>query len=537
MNSHQQMQRVSELRMRRWGRHEASASSSISASELELSLRTASLNTSFSTSETICETATTTSSPSTRERRSGGSFNVTSRTASTASSDSPVNFEFCRAGSSTGQSNYHGGGGGSRAASPLLNGSSPCPSPTPRSPRSPMTPRSSRSPCRSPSSQQPSPGHQTPTSASPHPYSSRRRSGVATGNLARLASRRSSRDSEAGEPSPLQCVRNNQRRTSNFLEIPDPVHFRPRVCSLPENSRAPYNPRSRDDIYRLRNFSITSKGVVNRGDALISRHSRSNTSINSTLTALSSRSGRSRSGERSFGGSCCGSSYVSSEESSDHSNTKYRVVMLGAAGVGKTALVSQFMTSEYMNTYDASLDDEFGEKTVSVLLDGEESEMIFIDHASAEMSVENCLTTYDPHAFVLIYSITDRGSFQFAEEVLKYLWQESCTKEKAVILVGNKVDLARSRIIKCEDGKKLATEHDCKFIETSSGIQHNVDELLVGVLKQIRLREDLDKKRRKKKLMGSGSRTSLSLGVARDILQKMCLQDNRSKSCENLLVL
>lgn len=70
------------------------------------------------------------------------------------------------------------------------------------------------------------------------------------------------------------------------MKFSDPVHFRPRVCSLPaENSRAPYNPRSKDDIYRLRNFSITSKGVVNRGDALISRHSRSNTSINSTLTA------------------------------------------------------------------------------------------------------------------------------------------------------------------------------------------------------------------------------------------------------------
>lgn len=87
------------------------------------------------------------------------------------------------------------------------------------------------------------------------------------------------------------------------------------------------------------------------------------------------------------------------------------------------------------------------------------------------------------------------------------------------------------------DGKQLAMAHDCKFIETSSGIQHNVDELLVGVLKQIRLREEADKKKRKKKLMGGGSRTSLSLGIARDILQKMCLQDNRSKSCENLLVL
>lgn len=34
---------------------------------------------------------------------------------------------------------------------------------------------------------------------------------------------------------------------------------------------------------------------------------------------------------------------------------KYRVAMLGDNGTGKTALVSQFLTSEYMNTYDASL--------------------------------------------------------------------------------------------------------------------------------------------------------------------------------------
>ncbi|KAG8223025.1 hypothetical protein J437_LFUL001347 [Ladona fulva] len=93
--------------------------------------------------------------------------------------------------------------------------------------------------------------------------------------------------------------------------------------------------------------------------------------------------------------------------------------------------------------------------------------------------------------------------------------------------------------------------HDCKFIETSSGIQHNVDELLVGVLKQVRLRESRDRKLRKKKgnqVNGSsvnkkgrhhlyGSKTSLSLHVAREILSKMCLNDSKSKSCENLHVL
>lgn len=33
------------------------------------------------------------------------------------------------------------------------------------------------------------------------------------------------------------------------------------------------------------------------------------------------------------------------------------------------------------------IDDESGEKAVSVLLNGEESELIFIDHSMAEMSV------------------------------------------------------------------------------------------------------------------------------------------------------
>ena len=33
----------------------------------------------------------------------------------------------------------------------------------------------------------------------------------------------------------------------------------------------------------------------------------------------------------------------------------FRVLILGLSGVGKTALTAQFMTSEYLNTYDASL--------------------------------------------------------------------------------------------------------------------------------------------------------------------------------------
>ncbi|XP_032687172.1 uncharacterized protein LOC116851648 isoform X3 [Odontomachus brunneus] len=380
--------------------------------------------------------------------------------------------------------------------------------------------------------------------------SSPRRRGSMKGGLAYLASRRGSRDSQCSNMSnvsnedvgPLNFSahpRGRQRRTSNFLELPVlrfvtvPDHIRPRVHSLPEKA---YNPRASDDLYRLRAFSITHKGVVNRGDSIISRRSRSNTSVNSSRNSNVS-------GERSpFEGSCCSGQGASSESDIDEV-TKYRVVLLGDSGVGKTALVSQFMTSEYMNTYDASLDDEFGEKTVSILLDGEESEMVFIDHPHVEMSVENSLSTYEPHACIVVYSIVSRTSFQVAEEILNYLWREHYTQERSVIVVANKSDLARSRIISANEGKHLATSHECKFIETSSGIQHNVDELLVGILKQIRLRETRDKKLRRQGSKGKllsrlhNSKTVLSLNLAREILNKMCLNDNKSKSCENLHVL
>ena len=45
------------------------------------------------------------------------------------------------------------------------------------------------------------------------------------GNLAYLASRRSSRDSEAGDVAPLNHSRYRRRRTSNFLELPSEFYI------------------------------------------------------------------------------------------------------------------------------------------------------------------------------------------------------------------------------------------------------------------------------------------------------------------------
>ncbi|XP_059088490.1 serine/arginine repetitive matrix protein 2-like [Tigriopus californicus] len=451
--------------------------------------------------------------------------------------------------------------------------SSPLPpiaqSPSGRSRLSPKSPRSPRSPCSpySPRAMSPVPPQSPGSYRSPSPGP--------TGNFARLASRRRS---HAALPS-----MNMRRRTSNFLELPvaDYQMRQRRYCSLPENG---YNPRN--EIYKLRAFSISPKGaLIKHGDQLASRRSRSSAGSTANTSRTPSRCGSpqtSRPGSRdvsplprspvgtntnsaafspksqwSTNGSSQQSSFVEDEPSSlieavpeedeeevgvagpETTTIKYRVAMLGDNGTGKTALVSQFLTSEYMNTYDASLDEEFGERSVSVVLDGEESEMVCIDHTNGEMSVENTLSTYEPHACVVIYSVVDAASFATAEDILGYLWRIGfCDSQKAtVILVGNKVDLERSRIIYQDAGKKLAVSYGAKFIETSVGIQHNVDELLVGILKQIRLHQTMDRKRKASKPTSSPLHT---LQVARDILSRVCInakQASFTKSCENLHVL
>ena len=96
----------------------------------------------------------------------------------------------------------------------------------------------------------------------------------------------------------------------------------------------------------------------------------------------------------------------------------------------------------------------------------------------------------------------------------------------------------------------MAQNTKVKFIEASVGIQHNIDELLVGVLKQIRFKReksegspkyisDNSPSKRQSKDLRRASSPLRTLQVARDILAKVCLSSKTSSSeepCENLLV-
>lgn len=389
-------------------------------------------------------------------------------------------------------------------------------------------------------------------------------------------------------------AQNRPRRTSNFLELPVSDYElrlrQKRHCSLPERS---YNPRQApNEFYKFRSFSIKPNGcLINHGDVIAKRRASKSSSCSTANTSRNNSPGsprkfgsphgsrdaspRCKSPVESFTfttapGSSSGSKTTKSSGGDTNSCSvdeiaedqacldeteevqKHRVCILGTNDVGKTSLVNQFLTSEYMNTYDASLDDEYGERCVSVNLDGEESELVFIDHPAGEMSVENMLSTYEPHACVVVYSVVDRGTFQNAEDILGYLWRFGFAKKMTLLLVANKVDMERSRLVTCEEGRKLARSCEAKFIETSAGIQHNVDELLVGVLKQIRLRIEIQTMSSSNKKKSEDDSESCiieksnrltsplrTLQVARDIISRTCFSHKKGRpmECENLHIL
>ncbi|XP_040060926.1 GTP-binding protein REM 1 [Gasterosteus aculeatus] len=235
----------------------------------------------------------------------------------------------------------------------------------------------------------------------------------------------------------------------------------------------------------------------------------------------------------------------SDDDSQSDSDCVYRVVLLGDHGVGKTSLAGIFAG---ITEKDEQPGEESYERTLTV--DGEESTLVVMDtwendkleddEDEDDSSQHDCLKVGS--AYVIVYSVTDRASFDAASELRITLRRTRQAEDLPIILVGNKSDLVRSREVAVEEGRACAVVFDCKFIETSASLQHNVTELFEGVIRQIRLRRgDAEAARRR----GSAFKRKESLTQkARRFLDRLVARNNqrmavkvRSKSCHDLAVL
>ncbi|KAI3361023.1 hypothetical protein L3Q82_013219 [Scortum barcoo] len=203
-------------------------------------------------------------------------------------------------------------------------------------------------------------------------------------------------------------------------------------------------------------------------------------------------------------------SVISSDSSGEAAEPEspYRVVLLGASGVGKTAFTSIFAgAADSMDSDDCELcGDEVCEKVIEV--DGEPATITLLDTWDAETDSEWAqeLHMQTGDAYLLLYSVTDRASFLRASELRITLRRFRPAQHTPIILVGNKCDLVRRREVSVSEGRACAAVFDCKFIETSAAMQHNVWEAFHGIVRQLRLRRDSKEANKRRKHINYNTR-------------------------------
>ncbi|KAI0398820.1 putative small G-protein Ras2 [Xylaria palmicola] len=165
--------------------------------------------------------------------------------------------------------------------------------------------------------------------------------------------------------------------------------------------------------------------------------------------------------------------------------TDYRIGVLGAAGVGKTSLIIQFLGRGFSQNYDPTIDDFFrGRSTIKDL----QYLLELLDTSGHEVYAslqDDRIRQSD--GVVLVYDVTSRDSFEslqlLIEQVIRVKGWAPFPSRLPIMIVGNKIDLQARRVVEAREGHDLAVDNNCMFTETSAKYGKDVDKAFSDVVK------------------------------------------------------
>lgn len=177
-------------------------------------------------------------------------------------------------------------------------------------------------------------------------------------------------------------------------------------------------------------------------------------------------------------------------------SAEVKLAVFGRAGVGKSAIVVRFLTKRFIWEYDPTLESTYRHQAA---IDDEVISMEILDTAGQEDVVQRESHMRWAEAFILVYDITDRISFEEVISLKNFLDEIKKPKNVTLILVGNKADLDHSRQVATEEGEKVATEMACAFYECSACTgEGNINEAFYELCREVRRRKMIQGKTRRR---------------------------------------
>eukprot|EP00761_Pharyngomonas_kirbyi_P010184 gb/GECH01010202.1/.p1 GENE.gb/GECH01010202.1/~~gb/GECH01010202.1/.p1 ORF type:complete len:197 (+),score=35.17 gb/GECH01010202.1/:1-591(+) len=181
-----------------------------------------------------------------------------------------------------------------------------------------------------------------------------------------------------------------------------------------------------------------------------------------------------------------------------------KLVVFGSGGVGKSALIVQFIQGVFVEQYDPTLEDSYRKECEQ---DGHKLILDILDTAGQE-EFKTLREQYirQGDGYMVVYSITNRDSFEevelFIEQIIQSRDLDDTPSSKSqhhpklpIVLVGNKADLDQQRKVPTEEGEELARKYGIKFFESSAKSRLHVEDTFHAVARIV-YSEKLRRRRR-----------------------------------------
>jgi Ras-related protein Rab-8A len=163
-----------------------------------------------------------------------------------------------------------------------------------------------------------------------------------------------------------------------------------------------------------------------------------------------------------------------------------KLLLIGDSGVGKSCLLLRFSDDSFTTSFITTIGIDFKIKTIE--LDGKRIKLQIWDTAGQER-FRTITTAYYRGAMgiLLVYDVTDKQSFENIRNWIKNIEQHAADNVDK-ILIGNKCDMIKDKVVDSAQGQNLADNYQIKFFETSAKANTNVVEAFTAIAKDIKKR-------------------------------------------------
>jgi small GTP-binding protein len=158
----------------------------------------------------------------------------------------------------------------------------------------------------------------------------------------------------------------------------------------------------------------------------------------------------------------------------------FKVILIGAPGVGKTALGLRFVENVFQENHNATIGVEFYVKTIESIINGvpRKIKLQIWDTAGQERHQSMVKTYYRGASIIMfVFAVDDIQTFEKINDVWLKNVKEVCDGTEVRVLIGNKCDrpseVTRNQVI------AFAEEHGMEYIETSAKTGEKVEEMFI----------------------------------------------------------